>query len=172
VKGKEAVPGEAVVTIRDRQWSVSIASTPWELAQGLGGIAETLPDTGMLFDTGWEQYITVTTESMLFPIDIAFLSESLVVVDLVQHFVPGHKITSIAPARYFLEVNAGEMDSVDLGDLVSIEILSFQNGPVATDWMSLLLPFMAFALIGVLMVGVFRPETQVAVLHESPRGGL
>jgi len=157
VKGKEAVSGEAIVTIRDRQWSVSIASTPWELAQGLRGIAETLPGTGMLFDTGWEQYVTVTTEGMLFPLDIAFFSESLEVVDLVRHLAPGQKLTSTLPARYFLEVNAEEMDSIDLGDVVSIEIVSLQEVPVIPDWKRLMFSFIGFALMSFFMMSVTRP---------------
>ena len=151
------MPGEAIVTIRDKQWGVNIASAPWELVQGLGGIAEIPPGTGMLCDTGWEQLITVTTESMLFPLDIAFLSESLVVVDLVQYFVPGHRITSVQPARYFLEVNAGEMDGIDLGDQVSVELLPLEEAPVIPDWMNIMFSFMGFALMGALMVGMDRP---------------
>jgi uncharacterized membrane protein (UPF0127 family) len=172
VKGREAVSVMAVITVRDKQWSVGIASTPQELAQGLGGITGILPDTGMLFDTGWEQYITVTTEDMLFPIDVVFLSQSLVVVDLVQRFIPRHRITSVQPARFFLEVNAGEMDSIELGDLVSIDILSFQDAPVAPDWMSILLPFVAFALVGVLIVDMTKPETRSVVASESSQGGV
>jgi uncharacterized membrane protein (UPF0127 family) len=64
--------GQVNVTIEDRQWAVAFASTPSELVQGLGGISEITHGTGMLFDLGFEQIITVTTEPMLFPLDIAF----------------------------------------------------------------------------------------------------
>jgi len=65
--------GQAVVTINDKQWAVDIASAPWELSQGLGGLLEMPTDTGMLFDLEYEQVIEVTTMPMLFPLDIAFL---------------------------------------------------------------------------------------------------
>jgi len=59
--------GQATVTIGDRVWSADLATAPWELTQGLGGISGIMTDTGMLFDLGFEQTITVTTEPMLFP---------------------------------------------------------------------------------------------------------
>ena len=58
--------GQAVITIQDKQWEVGIASTPWELEQGLGGLTELLSGTGMLFDTGWEQIVSVTTVPMIY----------------------------------------------------------------------------------------------------------
>ena len=69
------MPAQAIVTIGDKQWAVGIAYASWELSQGLGGLVELPPGTGMLFDTGFEQTIEVTTVPMLFPLDIAFFSE-------------------------------------------------------------------------------------------------
>ena len=69
--------GQVAVTIDDKPWSADLATAPWELTQGLGGIPGIPLGTGMLFDLGFEQAISVTTEPMLFPLDIAFLSESL-----------------------------------------------------------------------------------------------
>jgi len=148
------VPGQGIITIRDKQWSVSIANTPWELTQGLGGVAGIPSGAGMLFDTGWEQYITVTTVGMLFPLDVAFLSESLVVVDLIQHFQPGYNLTSTVPARFFLEVNAGEMDGVDLGDRAYVELLPLQEEPI---WVTLptLMMNMMMAIFPIVVVGAF-----------------
>jgi len=151
------MPGQAIVSIRDKQWGVSIANTPWECAQGLGGLTSLPANTGMLFDVGWEQPIPVTTEGMLFPLDITFLSDSLVVVDLVQDFVPGHRLTSVRPARYFLEVNAHEMDGIDLGDRAGIELLTPPPVPLqAPDWVQTMLSFMGFAIIVAFLVGIAR----------------
>ena len=65
--------GQAVLTIRSKQWTVSLAITSSELAQGLGGLPSLAAQTGMLFDMGAPQIIQVTTVPMLFPLDIAFL---------------------------------------------------------------------------------------------------
>jgi len=75
------MPGQAIVLIRDKQWQVTLATTAWEQASGLGGIPPIPPGTGMLFDLGCDQIITVSTLPMLFPLDIAFVSDSLMVVD-------------------------------------------------------------------------------------------
>ncbi len=50
--------GQATVTIEGRQWAVSLAITPYEFAQGLGGIPGMPPQTGMLFDLGYPDGIT------------------------------------------------------------------------------------------------------------------
>lgn len=115
--------GQAIVKINDKQWLVSVATTYSELAAGLSGLTSIPAGTGMLFDLGHDQHITITSEGMLFPIDTAFISSSLTVVEIVQDLVTGspHEVTSSVPARFFLEVNAGEMDDIDLGDPVVIQ---------------------------------------------------
>ena len=129
--------GQATVTIRDKQWQVTIADTPWELAQGLGGLSGLTPGTGMLFDTGWEQIIRVTTVPMLFPLDIAFLSESLAVTEVYRDVEPSYIVTSALPARYFLEVNANELDDVEAADIAVVDFLQLaETPPVTADWTS------------------------------------
>ncbi|GAI75676.1 unnamed protein product, partial [marine sediment metagenome] len=65
--------GTAVVVIRGKEWSVDVATTPEELLAGLAGVASIPANTGMLFDLGAEQIITVTAEEMLFPVDVIFI---------------------------------------------------------------------------------------------------
>lgn len=165
------MPGQGVVTIRDKQWSVSIANTPWELVQGLGGVPQIPAGTGMLFDTGWEQSITVTTVGMLFPLDVAFLSESLVMVDLVQHFVPGHRITAVRPACFFLEVGAGEMDGIDLGDRAYVELLPFQETPIWETTLTFMMNMM-MTIFPVVMVGAFGVGMMKAICAGSSHQSL
>jgi len=114
--------GQAVVQIRDKSWNVALATTYSELVAGLGGLASIPPGTGMLFDLGSDQYISVTTEPMLFSLDIAFISSSLGVVGLALDVPPSQRLVSDQPARFFLEVNAGEMAGLALGDTVSITV--------------------------------------------------
>ncbi len=63
--------GQGTVTIRDKQWSVSLATTLSELEQGLGGLVGMPAQSGMLFDMGAPQIVQVTTVPMLFALDIA-----------------------------------------------------------------------------------------------------
>ena len=128
--------GQGTVRIGDKQWLISLADAPWELVQGLGGIPEMTPNTGMLFDLGFEQAVTVTTEPMLFPLDIAFLSESLMITEVYRNVQPGYLVNSTLPARYFLEVNAGELDAVNTGSQATFEFLAPVSDVAASDWMT------------------------------------
>jgi len=114
--------GQAVIQIRDKTWNVALATTYEELVAGLGGLASLPPGYGMLFDLGSDQYINVTTEPMLFSLDIAYISSALSVVGLDQNVPPGQLLVSDQPARFFLEVNAGEMEVLAVGDPVSITV--------------------------------------------------
>ena len=148
--------GQVNVTIADKDWLADLANTPWEQVQGLGGIPEMAPGTGMLFDLGFEQAITVTTEPMLFPLDIAFLSESLVVTELYRNVQSGYLVNSILPARYFLEVNANELEGIESGSQALADSLPLQEVPVAADWVSAMASFLGFTVMGVFMVGLVQ----------------
>ena len=169
--------GQAIVTIKDKQWQTGIADTPWELTQGLGGLAELAPNTGMFFDTGYEQIIQVTTVPMLFPIDIVFFSESLAVTEVYPNVEPGFIVTPTSLARYFLEVNAGELEGIEVGDIAQVEILSLAETPSSNaDWSSMMISLFGFLVMGVFMVaivknvvaGTIEPEKK-PVLY-GPRG--
>jgi len=171
------MPGQAIVTIRDNEWQVSIADTPWELTQGLGGLAELALNTGMFFDTGWEQIIQVTTVPMLFPIDIAFFSESLAVTEVYRNVEPGFIVTPTLPARYFIEVNAGELEGIEAGDIAQVELLSLaETPPVTADWTSTMVSFFGFMVMGVFMVAIVKnlvkdtPEPEKKPVLYGPRG--
>jgi uncharacterized membrane protein (UPF0127 family) len=116
--------GQAAVIIRDKQWQVSLATSYLELIQGLSGLAQLSQGTGMLFDLGNDTMFTVTTEKMLFPIDIIRISSTMTVTDIAHNVLPGQLVTSMTPARYFLEVNAGEASSITQSDQVAIQLVS------------------------------------------------
>ncbi len=142
--------GQALVTIKDKQWAVDITVTPWELSQGLGGLLEVPPDTGMLFDIGYEQFIEVTTVPMLFPIDIAFLAEDLTVIEVYRNVEPGYLVTSQKPARYFIEVNAGEFEDIVQGNDVIIEYLPLEETVVTPIWISAMTGMAGLLILGII----------------------
>ncbi|MFC1903073.1 ArdC-like ssDNA-binding domain-containing protein, partial [Chloroflexota bacterium] len=151
-------------TIRDKQWMVDIASTSWELSQGLGGLMELATGTGMLFDLGFKQTIQVTTVPMLFPLDIAFLSDDLSVTEVYRSVEPGYLVTSQVPARYFLEVNAGELEGVEPGDGAFTEWLILEDTPVTQDWVPAIFSLAGFMALGVLVVDLAQNVTEKSIV--------
>ena len=139
--------GTAIIRIGDREWQVSVAATPAELASGLGGIESLLPWTGMLFDLGYERPLQVTTEPMLFPLDIVFIGEDLKVIDVVQDVEPGNILNHDTPARYFLEMNAGEADGIEPGDSVAV----WYDETPSLGWLEGVLPILGLVMSCALM---------------------
>ena len=142
--------GQAIVNISDKQWNVAMATTYSELVAGLGGYSSIPAGTGMLFDMGSDQYIDVTTVPMLFSLDIAFISGSLTVVGLAQDAPPGQLLVSTQPARYFLEVNAGETDGIELGDPVNVAVT--QEASPAQFFVTQLQALLPWILTGLVVV--------------------
>jgi len=147
--------GQAAVTVRNKQWNVSVATSPWELTKGLGGLASIPSGTGMLFDLGYPQTIQVTTVPMLFPLDIAFLSDTLVITEVYRNVQPGYLVTSTLPARYFLEVNAGELEGIDTGDKATVEITTPAQAEIP-DWVSTFIALIGFAVFAFLIASVMK----------------
>jgi uncharacterized membrane protein (UPF0127 family) len=160
--------GQVIVTVGDKEWFASLASDPWELVQGLGGVSGMDASTGMLFDLGFEQEITVTTEPMLFNLDIAFFSEAMIVTEIYRNIQPGYLVTSTLPARYFLEVNAGELDAVDTGSQAAFEFQAPVSVVAASDWMTPMISFMGFTLMGIFAVGMIASLTK-SMVGDQPK---
>jgi len=153
--------GQATIQIGDSEWLVDVATQPWELSQGLGGLSGLLTGTGMLFDLGWEQIIEVTTVPMLFPLDIAFLSENLTITELYRNVEPGYLVTSRSPARYFLEINAGELADIEAGNQAKVVLLSSVNTAATSDWTPAMFGFMGL-MMGIFMISIVRDLTAEA----------
>lgn len=153
------MPGTAIVVIGDNEWLVDVATTPQELLQGLAGVASIPAGTGMLFDLGAEQIITVTSEEMLFPVDVIFISSDLKVTEVAFNLMPGYFGTTSLPAQYFLEVNAGEAAEIFSGDDVSITITQ-APGFDLSSWSSIInlaLPLVLFAFL--FMIIQWQPKS-------------
>ena len=152
--------GQAVFTLQDKEWLTDLALSPWELEQGLGGLPGLAPGTGMLFDLGYEQTITVTTVPMLFNLDIAFLSEDLTVTEVYRSVSPGYLVTSTQPARYFIEVNAGELDGIETGSQSQMAVLSVETAATVPDWTYSMLGLMGMLVMGTFLAGIVREMTR------------
>ncbi len=114
--------GQAVISINDNQWSVSLATTYAELATGLSGLSSIPAGTGMLFILPERQVVTVDTSQMLFPIDIIFIKDDAV-LSIAGDIPPGYLVTEETPCDMFLEVNAGEADLIEIGDAVDVTVI-------------------------------------------------
>jgi uncharacterized membrane protein (UPF0127 family) len=148
------MPGQAVVTIKEKQWICSVANTFTELATGLSGVESIQPQTGMLFDLGYDQkHIDIDMSQMLFPLDIIFINSTQGVVGVMNNIEPPLPATldnEVLPgARFFLEVNAGEAEGIEVGDDVAIQGYA---QPTQLDISSL----MNFMLIMVAVVMIFK----------------
>lgn len=137
---------QGIVTIKDKQWSVLIPETYAEMSAGLGSIPSIEPYTGMFFVMPYDMTVSVTTEPMLFNIDIAFIDSSFRIVDIARNIEPGNIVTTNNIIRYFLEVNAGELDGIDIGDYV---LLSGYTPP--QNLISLIVQVVGVALFGVIL---------------------
>ncbi|MDD5703068.1 MAG: DUF192 domain-containing protein, partial [Dehalococcoidales bacterium] len=159
--------GQGTITIQNTTWQVSIAADPVDLSTGLGNLPSLPVANGELFDLGISQTIHVTTVPMLFALDIAFLDENLVVTEVYRDILPGYLVTSQQPARYFLEVNAGELANVNPGDQAAAEItLPPLISTASTSWLDLLNTFVPL-LMGVAFIGMLIPLVKSLFSEET-----
>ena len=118
----------ATVTVGSATWSVETAITPEEHYQGLSGRTELPQGEGMLFIFDHEQELKFWMFDMNFPIDIIWIDSSCRVIDATLNAdppAPGQSPVELprfspqAPAKYVLEVNAGEFEDAGLeaGDI-------------------------------------------------------
>jgi uncharacterized membrane protein (UPF0127 family) len=112
-----------MVTIGATTWPVELAITPAERSQGLSG-RETLPEgTGMLFIFEGDQHLTFWMPDMNFPLDMVWIDSACDVVDATRDAPvpePGQspadlpRFSPSEPARFVLEINAGEFEGAGL----------------------------------------------------------
>ena len=145
--------GQAVVVIGSKQWAVNVASTYAELTSGLSGVASIAANSGILFDMGVDQArIDVNMSQMLFSLDIIFINSASGVVGVLHDVQPGESASFQAAntlgARYFLEVNTGEAEGVEVGDSVSIQGQQGQEATQPAFWVGLMNVVLA-VLVGI-----------------------
>ena len=130
----------AVVSIGDATYVVDLAVSSEERRQGLSGREHMPPDAGMLFVFEEEQVLHFWMYEMRFPLDIIWIDAQCVLLEVARDApapppnagndeIP--RVQSPSPARYALEVNAGEAERKGLqpGDPVEfIGAIAGQHG--------------------------------------------
>jgi len=166
--------GQAIVTIRDRQWQAYLATTYEELTAGLKGLPSIPPGTGMFFVLPQEQAVSVTTQGLYFPIDVIFISGQLEVVSVAGSVSPNMLVTEGTPVRYFLEVNAGEVAEAQVGDEVIMSLMQPVAAAGSYDFISPVVTFAGVMMIGSLMVKMGQNMAKAAFPKKTrlygPRG--
>jgi uncharacterized membrane protein (UPF0127 family)/transcriptional regulator with XRE-family HTH domain len=167
------MPGQAVVTIGEKQWVCAVASTPAELTTGLSGIESIPAGTGMLFDLGADyKTIRIDMTRMLFALDIVFINSAQGVVGVMRNVQPGEtdvrlENETLPGARWFLEVTAGEAEGVSVGDDVIIQDSTAPAQLNLTNILNFALAMMVVVFTGRMAVrAVAPPKPQLY----GPRG--
>ena len=112
-----APPDSAVVSIGNATYSVDLAISPEERQQGLSGREHMPLDAGMLFVFEEERQLNFWMKEMHFPLDIIWIDAQCRLVEVAANVptpppnadnndIP--RVRSPSPARYVLELNAGE----------------------------------------------------------------
>jgi uncharacterized membrane protein (UPF0127 family) len=91
------------------EFTVELATTPAQMAQGLMYRRALAPDAGMLFDYGTTQPVSFWMRNTYIPLDMIFISDTGRVAAIHERAVPlsEQPIPSPVPVRAVLEVNGG-----------------------------------------------------------------
>jgi len=119
---------ERIVKIKDINFVVEVVSTPTDTAKGLSGRTALKPRTGMFFIL--QSPTQFWMKDMQFPLDIIWIGNTGKIVDITKDAKPSPPETpmwllplysSRLPAKYALEINAGESTSfkLSIGDAVT-----------------------------------------------------
>jgi len=142
------------IIIGQNTWQVTYLDDPIAMHQGLSGVQSLEPGSSVLFNLGAPTTIQVTTEEMLFALDIVFFDSNFLVTEVLSNVQPGLLLSSAFIAQYFLEINAGEAvaANINIGDQAAINITS---SPVpyspsshlmaVLQWQALMLPAIVMA---------------------------
>jgi len=103
-------------------FTVEVAATPDQLAQGLMYRQKLAADAGMLFDFGAPRPVSMWMKNTLIPLDMLFIAADGRVLGIAQRTVPHSQalIESPGPVKAVLELNGGTASRLGLkaGDRV------------------------------------------------------
>ncbi len=115
---------KTTISINNTPITLMLALTDEARAQGLSGKPSLDTDQGMWFVFPESGKQGIWMKDMKFPIDIAWIDENFVIVDIKEHAQPESYPEIFYPkanSRYVLEVNDGflQKHAIKIGDLVS-----------------------------------------------------
>lgn len=118
--GRESRPGRIRVEIKGAVLWAELADRPASREQGLMFRRNLPEDEGMLFVFEYPQMQSFWMRNTYLPLDIAFLSEQRVIINILtmKPLDEGPRYRSLAPALYVIETNAGwfQKNGVQPGD--------------------------------------------------------
>ena len=104
------------------RFTVELAETPGQMEQGLMFRRSLAPDAGMLFDFKQPTVATMWMHNTLIPLDMLFVDQQGLIVNIAARAVPESDATiaAVAPVRAVIELNGGTADRLDIkpGDRV------------------------------------------------------
>ena len=113
------------------RFNVEIAETPAQMEQGLMFRRSLAPEAGMLFDFKQPTVATMWMRNTLIPLDMLFVDQQGLIVNIAPRAVPesDQTIAAAAPVRVVIELNGGTAERLGIqpGDRVLNPI--FGNAP-------------------------------------------
>jgi len=109
--------------VAGKSLNTELASTPDQQYMGLSFRKSLAENEAMLFVFSVEEPLVFTMRNTLIPLSIAYISEDLVINEILHMPVgPNQSFPSKAPARFALEVNQGwfERNNVSVGEKISL----------------------------------------------------
>ena len=101
---------------------VELAETPGQMEQGLMFRRSLAPDAGMLFDFKRPTVATMWMHNTLIPLDMLFVDQQGLIVNIAQRAVPesDQTIAAVKPVRAVIELNGGTAERLGIkpGDRV------------------------------------------------------
>lgn len=128
---KPSTPGTITQNIKDRNFTLEIADTPYLLAKGLSGRTKLCSNCGMLFIFGHESTQTFWMKDTLIPLDMIFIKASGQITDIYTASPETGKsdfqltlYKSTQPIKYVIELNAGTAKNLNLktGEYLKLSI--------------------------------------------------
>lgn len=108
------------VSIGSWNGDVVVSDNLQDRCSGLSGINKLKKNSGMLFKFNVEEVPTITTMDMKFDIDVICFNNQFIVNDAVYNISPGRIVPLRKPLLYFLEINSGEGEDIEIGDKLII----------------------------------------------------
>jgi uncharacterized membrane protein (UPF0127 family) len=98
------------------RFTVELAETPAQMEQGLMFRRSLAPDAGMLFDFKQPTVATMWMHNTLIPLDMLFVDQQGLIVNIAQRAVPesNDTIAAVAPVRAVIELNGGTAERLGI----------------------------------------------------------